>query len=526
MERVFIVDDDRLFLERAGDLLMGEGYAVLKVERCGDVLEKVRDGGVDVILLDLFLPDGLGIDLLPFIKELDPDLPVIIVTGYAALENAVEALKKGAYDYIQKPFHPEALLGAVRRAVEKRKADVERRRLLLQLSQKVSELLVLQQIGETISSTLDLDQILGSIAEAAQGALNSEACALFLFDEGKDELILAMVAGKGAGDLSLRRGEGAVGLAAGKGEALLFQDVEGDPRLLGEAKAFAARSILAAPLSSKGKLIGAIEVVNKRGCPYDEDDVRLLKAIAFQAAMGIENAGLYRQVNQQLLDLKALEEARDHLMQLIVHDLKNPLAGIALYLELLRKGKAEGAYLEEARRSCRNLMNMIEGLLDISRMEEGKLPLERSEVHLREVIEEGLQEMAIVAAEEEKKLIVEVEGGLPPIPVDRGLIRRVISNLLSNAIRHSFPGGEIRIRAFRPSQGLVQVEVIDRGEGIAKEDQGKVFEKFGQATASSRRGGPGLGLTFCKMAVEAHGGRIWVESELGQGSTFSFTIPL
>lgn len=337
---------------------------------------------------------------------------------------------------------------------------------------------------------------------------------------------MAMVAGKGAGALRLKRGEGAVGLAVEKGEVILVEGVEGDPRLLAEAKAFAARSILAAPLTAKGKLIGAIEVVNKRGSPYNEDDVRLLKAIAFQAAMGIENARLYRQVNQQLLDLKALEEARDQLMQLIVHDLKNPLAGIALYLELLRKGKAEGTYLEEARRSCRNLMNMIGDLLDISRMEAGKLPLERGEIHLQEVIEEGLQEMAIVAAEEEKKLLVEVEEGLPPVPADRGLIHRVVSNLLSNAIRHSFPGGEIRIRVFRPSQGLVQVEVIDRGEGIAKEDQGKVFEKFGQATTSSRRSGPGLGLTFCKMAVEAHGGRIWVESELGKGSTFSFSLPL
>jgi len=523
---VLVVDDDRLILERVEGILAGEGYTVLKEERGGGALERVRAGSVDVLLLDIFLPDGSGIDLLPFIKELDPDLPVIIVTGYAALENAIAALKRGAYDYLQKPFPPEALVGAVERAIEKRQSDVERRRLFLQLSRKVWELLILQRIGETLSATLNLEGVLHSVAEATKDALHAEACSLFLLDEETNEFVLEAAVGLPARALRLKQGEGLTWLVAERREALLLDDIAASPR--SSVEAFAKRSILAAPLLSQGKIIGVVEAFDKRGGHFSEDDRSLLKAIASQAATATQNARLYRQISQQFLALKALEEARDHLMQLIVHDLKNPLASIALYLNFLKEGKAkpEGASLEEARRSCRNLMGMIEDLLDISRLEEGKLLLHRSQFDLKEVVEESVKGMALLAAEEDKKLLIQLEERLPLLFADRDLIYRVLSNLLSNAIRHSFPGSEIRVMASQPSQGFVQVAVIDQGEGIAGEDQGRIFEKFTQVAGEGRRSGPGLGLTFCKMAIEAHGGRIWVESELGRGSVFSFTLPL
>jgi len=530
-----VVDDDRVIQERVADLLLGEGYRVFKGGLAGEVLDRIREGGVDLLLLDLVLPDGMGISLLPFIKELDPELPVVIITGYASVESAIEALQKGAYDYLQKPFSPQALLGVVRRGLEKRRADLENRRLLLQLSQKISELLVLQQVGETISSTLDLALILDSILEATKNVTNSEACSLLLLDEETGQLTFEVALGEKWERLKgvrLRRGQGIAGWVALHEQPLIVNEAAADPRVSREADrvtGFVTERILAVPLTVRGKTIGVLEALNKRGGPYLEEDLRLLRAIAGQAAVAIENARLYQRVVKQLEDLKALEVMKDHLLQFIVHDLKNPLTSVALYLEMLKSGRAkpEGGALDDARRSCRTLMNMIGDLLDIGKLEEGRLLLRKEPVDLEEIVRENVAELSLVAEDEEKRLLIECEGPLPPLTADRDLLYRVMGNLLSNAIRHSYSGGEIRVRIHQPSQDLLQVDVIDQGEGIPRAEQGKIFEKFWQvASGSARRGGLGLGLTFCKMAVEAHGGRIWVESEPGKGSTFSFILPL
>ncbi|MBI3989677.1 MAG: response regulator [candidate division NC10 bacterium] len=535
METVFVVDDDRVIQERTADLLLGEGYGVVKGGLAGEVLKRIREGGVDLLLLDQVLPDSMGTDLLPFITELDPELPVVIITGYASVENAIEALQKGAYDYLQKPFHPETLLGMVRRGLEKRRADLQNRQLLLQLSQKINELLVLQQVGETISSTLDLTQILNSILAATKNVTNSEACSLLLLDQEAGQLTFEVALGekwellKG---FQLEKGQGIAGWVAIHERPLIVNEARADPRFFKEVDritSFVTERILAVPLSLRGKTIGVLEALNKQSGPYLEEDLNLLRAIASQASVAIENARLYQRVVQQLEDLKALEVMKDHLLQFIVHDLKNPLTGVALYLEMLKRAKAkpEGVALDDARRGCRTLMNMIGDLLDISKLEEGRLLLRKGLVDLEQIVRENVAEFSIVADDEEKQLMVECQGPLPSLAVDRDLLYRVVGNLLSNAIRYSFSGGEIRVRIHRPSGDLLQVDVMDQGEGIPEEEQEKIFGKFWQAgSGSARRGGLGLGLTFCKMAVEAHGGRIWVESQPGRGSTFSFTLPL
>ncbi len=535
METVFVVDDDRVIQERVADLLLGEGYRVFKGGLAGEVLDRIRGGGVDLLLLDLVLPDGMGTHLLPFIKELDPELPVVIITGYASVESAIEALQKGAYDYLQKPFPPQALLGVVRRGLEKRRTDRENRRLLLQLSQKISELLVLQQVGETISSTLDLTRILDSILEATKNVTNSEACSLLLLDEETGQLTFNVALGEKWERLKgfrLERGQGIAGWVALHEQPLIVNEAAADSRVsreVDQVTGFVTERILAVPLTVRGKTIGVLEALNKRGGPYLEEDLRLLRAMAGQAAVAIENARLYQRVVKQLEDLRTLEMMKDHLLQFIVHDLKNPLTSVALYLEMLKSGRAkpEGGALDDARRSCRTLMNMIGDLLDIGKLEEGKLLLRKELVDLEEIVRENIAELSLVAEDEEKRLLIECEGPLPSLTADRDLLYRVVGNLLSNAIRHSSSGGEIRVRIHRPSPDRLQVDVIDQGEGIPREEQEKIFEKFWQvASGSARRGGLGLGLTFCKMAVEAHGGRIWVESEPGKGSTFSFTLPL
>jgi K+-sensing histidine kinase KdpD len=232
------------------------------------------------------------------------------------------------------------------------------------------------------------------------------------------------------------------------------------------------------------------------------------------------------------LELLKVEHLKDSLMQMIVHDLKNPLTGIMGNIELLmRKGdgfdeeKRRGLLLK-SRDSSNHLLKMIMDLLDISKLEENKMDLQWGRFDLSEVIGDHLRELRGLTEVEEKVLVYANEGQRVEVTADRELIRRVIGNLLNNAMKYSPRGAEVRIEVENQPEQTV-VAVIDRGEGIPEEYHSKIFEKFAQVDVkkSGHKADRGLGLTFCKMVIEAHGGRIWLESKPGVGSRFYFSLP-
>lgn len=541
MAHVLVVDDDRLIREQVREILSQAGFEVTGVPDAQEIFDRIRPGTVDVVLLDVVLPGGSGLELLPLIKGLDPDLPVIIVTGHATLDAAVEALKGGAYDFLQKPSLPEQLVSAVRRAADRRRLDLRNKSLMLELSEKIHEVVVLKQVGETISSTLDLQAILAALMGAAKNALHSEASSLLLVEEGTGDLVFEVALGERGEEVKqfrLKRGQGVAGWVAENGEPLCIPDVSQDSRFLAQVDAstgFITKSILCVPLRLKGTTIGVIEVMNKRSArPYDHDDQRLLQAIAGQAAVAIENAKLYRRVRRQLADLQRLEQVKDDLTQLVVHDLKAPLTSIVLNLDMLEPPEEAEAgkwirHVKDAKRSSRSLMTLVANLLDISSMEEGKLRLSREPLVLADLVAAVVGEFQVQADEDGIRLRADAPPDLPLVRADADLLRRVLANLLSNSLKHSPPESAIQVRAALAAEGgAVQVDVADEGEGIPEAYHQKIFEKFGQV--ATERPGPrlnkGLGLTFCRLAVEAHGGRIWVQSAVGRGSTFSFTVPL
>jgi two-component system, sensor histidine kinase and response regulator len=234
---------------------------------------------------------------------------------------------------------------------------------------------------------------------------------------------------------------------------------------------------------------------------------------------------LHDDLEKNYNDLRELERTKEHLTQMIIHDLKNPLTGIKANLEIvgMEELKETQECLDAAQRSCDLLFNMIQDLLDISKMEEGKLTLNLEDLDIAEVLRPVAQEFEHAATAEDKEILVQIDEGVRKVPADRNLIYRTLSNLIINAIKHTPRRGAITLAA-SVTGGMLQVEVRDTGQGIPEEYLGKIFEKFGQVE-SRQRSGTGLGLTFCKMAVEAHGGKIWVESVEGEGSRFIFQLP-
>ncbi|OGR82303.1 MAG: hypothetical protein A2636_01195 [Elusimicrobia bacterium RIFCSPHIGHO2_01_FULL_64_10] len=231
--------------------------------------------------------------------------------------------------------------------------------------------------------------------------------------------------------------------------------------------------------------------------------------------------------------LRELEELRRDLISMIVHDLKSPLSAIMGGIDyLVDLGSSESPdsakkILRLAKKSSEDLLAMIQNLLDVAKMEEGKLELKREKVPLAGLLDECAESFRIQIEKESKTLRKDFAPGLPDAAVDVQLIRRVLQNFLSNAVRHTASGGRITL-ACRPGEGGAEIVVEDDGEGIPEGYREKIFDKFVQAERKRvhLRSGTGLGLTFCKMAIELHGGSITVDSEVGRGSAFKFTLPL
>ena len=234
-----------------------------------------------------------------------------------------------------------------------------------------------------------------------------------------------------------------------------------------------------------------------------------------------------RQTNAQL---RESERLRDNLTQMIVHDLRNPLVALMGWLDLLQSQRMQDAdgveqlLLKNARHGGEVLLGMVSELLDISKMEAGKLRLNPQAVDLCALLRETADAMHALGEVEELDLQVVPCDAAVTVTCDRQLISRVLVNLVSNAIKHTPAGGSVTLSVHLQADE-VQVRVSDTGIGISAENQARIFEKFAQVQQKGERRGTGLGLTFCKIAMEAHGGRIWVESEVGEGSTFAFTLP-
>ena len=230
--------------------------------------------------------------------------------------------------------------------------------------------------------------------------------------------------------------------------------------------------------------------------------------------------------------LQELERLRDDLTHMIVHDLRTPLTSLLAGLQTIEAISELDALGQEclgmAVHGGQTLLGMVNDLLDISKMESGTLTLERQSVSAGELVVHALQQVSWLAQENKLCLVPDIAEGLPPFSGDEDKLRRTLVNLLGNALKFTPEGGTVTVSVRPAAPNRVRFSVHDTGMGIPQEAFGRIFEKFGQVESreAKRKMSTGLGLTFCKMVAEAHGGRIWVESVMGQGSTFSLEVPI
>jgi signal transduction histidine kinase len=342
------------------------------------------------------------------------------------------------------------------------------------------------------------------------------------------------------GTMTLHLGEGITGWVAATGQPLLSGDAEREPRgrhMPGTA--FLDESMISVPLKVGESILGALTMAKLGLFQFGELEMRLASLLASQMAIALENARLYQiqlkvrtQLEQDIERIRKLEAVREDFLYSVSHELKTPLAAIAATLEMLDQVPPEQraqfllGYRDLLMRSSERLQRLVGNLLETSKFTSGSLELYLVAHDPLALAREALQRMEPEAASKKLTLELEAGEGLQQLYLDRERTLQVLGNLLSNAIKYSMPGGKVTLSLLEEKAG-VTFAIRDRGFGISREEQLHIFERFfrSSSTQSFNASGSGLGLFLSKALVEAHGGRMGIESELGRGTRVWFTLP-
>jgi signal transduction histidine kinase len=301
-----------------------------------------------------------------------------------------------------------------------------------------------------------------------------------------------------------------------------------------------ARTLLTTPLLPKGRAFGAVVIRRKEVQPFSDKQIKLLRTFADQAVIAIENVRLFQEIQEKSRELetanerlKELDRLKSDFVSNVSHELRTPLTAIKGAVDLLlrevpgRLNESQTHYLTRVRSNSQHLAGLINDLLDLARIEEGKVELKGTRVSVGGLVHEVMETVKPLAAE--KPVLLEVKLPEPSVLVwaDRDKVTQVLMNLIGNAIKFTPPQGKVTVSASRDATDWAQVSINDSGPGISAEECQKIFEKFYQVSEGGepKPKGTGLGLAISKALVELHGGKIWVKSEPGRGSTFSFTLP-
>jgi signal transduction histidine kinase len=298
------------------------------------------------------------------------------------------------------------------------------------------------------------------------------------------------------------------------------------------ARRLGYQAIMAVPMLHDDTVIGAIGVSRLEPHPFSEQQIELLKTFADQAVIAIENVRLFKELEVANRELAAASQHKSEFLANMSHELRTPLNAVIGFSEVLADrmfgelNAKQEEYLKDIYASGTHLLSLINDILDLSKIEAGRMELELTDFDLPTALDNALTLVRERAGRRSITLQTSIDERLGEVRADERKIRQVVLNLLSNAIKFTPEGGRIDVGAV-PKDGFVEVSVSDTGVGIAPEDQEAVFEEFRQVgTAEKKVEGTGLGLTLCRKFVELHGGRIWVKSQEGVGSTFTFTIPV
>jgi len=574
-KRILAVEDSATQAAALAHLLEEAGYEVVVARGGKRAMELVLGERFDLVLSDVVMPDISGYEVAERIKA-DPRfhaLPVVLLTSLNDPLAIVRGLVSGADSYVTKPYVAERLLSRVRAAIARPTRTTEptppvevtllgSRFTIAADTEHILGLVVssyedlmftseavraaerrarfLAEAGELLSASLDADQVLRDLARMVVASI-ADVCVVDARDADGNSRRVEVAHADASGAalsafLTAPRPDGSLHLSGDVGpQAARLVVPDPDVAVDAELASHDVRGFIAVPLVARGETLGALYLVaTSKDRVYGDDELDLAADLARRAALAVDNARLYEQAQQAT-------RARDDVLGIVSHDLRNPLHTIQLsssfVLELIGAAGVGlpslvpggppvslSNQLDIILRASRRANALIEDLLDVTRIDAKRLAVDPLDLDARSLLDEALLDTAQLAAAGRIELTHSWDGAAVDVRADRGRVFQVFSNLLGNALKFTPAGGRIVVRG-SVTRGEALFTVADTGSGIPADSLPHLFDRFWQAQ-QSRRAGAGLGLFIAKGIIEAHGGRIWVESIADKGTTFSFTLPI
>jgi GAF domain-containing protein len=410
------------------------------------------------------------------------------------------------------------------------------------LSRSVGQLTALSDVSRALSSTLDLQAVLTTIVSRAVQLSDGSGGVVYEHEPATQRWELRATHNIDAEVMDLQRsepirlGEGAVGRAVAERSPVQIGDLRETSSSAARARVrdlLIARgylSVLAVPLLVEDDILGALVILRREAGELAPQTVELMKTFATQSALAIQNARLFRELEIKGRELEVASQHKSEFLASMSHELRTPLNAIIGFSDVLLQGmfgdtnEKQTEYLRDILASGQHLLSLINDILDLTKIEAGRMDLDLADFHLPSAVDDALLLMRERAARRGIALERQVDERLGEIRADQRKVKQVLLNLLSNAVKFTPEGGRIDVRAAL-ANGTVEISVTDTGIGIAPNEHEAVFEEFRQVGKAEKKAeGTGLGLALCRRFVELHGGRIWVKSQLGAGSTFTFSL--
>lgn len=484
---ILVVDDEMGIREGCKRALSEEGYKVDDADSGKTGLQKVTENDYDLVLVDLMMPGIGGMELIKKIHRMDPEIITVVITGNATIETAVEATKLGAYDYLPKPFSPEALTAVVNRGMEKRILSLEAKKLYAERTQRLLEL---------VNERSRLRTIIGAMADGVLVA-NLEG-RLVLWNTSS----VKMLKSKGF-DIA--------------GESLEYY-ISNEPLI----------AAIKEVLNSEDKDFSMIS----REIPAQDEKVILMANIAPVRDEGGKILGAVT-VLRDITELKEINKIKSQFVSMVAHELRAPLAAIKGWLEVVLSGEAGGdveqnqQWLQRAMDRADSLLAMVNDLLVINRMETGKIAQKMEPVQINDLIKKIVEFLKPTAEKQKVTLSMTAAQDLPSIQADLRDMEKLFTNLISNAIKYNTENGSVIVEG-KVEGSYLCYKIQDTGFGMSPATVKRIFDDFYRADDErvKKISGTGLGLTIAKKIVNSHFGHIDVESDPGKGSVFSVCLPL
>ena len=511
-------------------------FELVHAERFSEALNRLSERRFDVVLLDLSLPDAQGLETISRLSGQAEGTPIVILTGLNDEEIAIRALQQGAQDYLVKGQADGQLLArALRYAIERHKAEES-------LKARNRELMVLRKISEAILASLDLNSVLEHILEQAIFIGSFDLGNIRLLESNGDTL--QVVVARGYGNPVNVTSHRSISRTSGTAQSSHFKDQLFEQPCVEEAvqscdglrtfKKEGVHSFVQVPVRADGEVLGIIQLATRTPRRFKNEEVSLWETIGNHVGVAVQRAQLHEETKRQARELEKASKLQADFSAMIAHDLRSPLMNITGVTEVMLDGmfgpvtEEQKKWLLRVQANSHNLIDLVSDFLDLSKLESGYVNVSKQIVSVTDLVRKSIESFQVVASNKKVTVAEAIDASLPSIFADPQRLEQVLNNLISNAIKFTGDGGEVKVGAALAETRGIRVWVQDSGEGIPTDEIGELFQKYrqgGNANHSNHKG-TGLGLVICKMIVEAHGGTIWVESEQGQGSIFSFSLPV